>query len=65
MAQLPPDSHAAMASQTEDALADPAVARPPMMVAAPAMPTPAMRCLTEIFLAAACLDRYCRVVVPS
>src|SRR5688572_7619208 len=59
MCQLPPDSHWATRSQTVAALADPAVEMPATTVAAPAMPTPAMRCLTEIFLAAACLDRYC------
>src|SRR6476469_1271620 len=59
MCQLPPDSHEATESQTEAALADPAVVMPPTMVAAPAIPTPARRCLTEVFLATACLDMYC------
>src|SRR5829696_1181446 len=59
MCQLPPDSHSATASQMEAALADPAVVMPPAMVAAPAIPTPATRCLTEIFRAAACLAWYC------
>src|SRR6478735_11815288 len=59
MCQLPLDSHWATRSQTEAALADPPVAMPPTMVAAPAIPTPAMRCLTETFLVAACFDMYC------
>ncbi len=55
MDQLPPDSHWAIASQFVAAWASLAIATPPTMVAAPAMPTPARRFLTERNRGVACL----------